>query len=241
MRLLALPPLLMLAFASAGASPAASALRCESGALMTSSPFATSTAVGPTRAAAVARDSSLLELFQSGQTFPDFLDAAKRRREGWLAINAGVRVDPAMVTRASAVGGNWHVLVVAIDACGDSMQQVPFAAKLAELVPGLELRIVTPTQGAEVQAAHRSLDGRATTPTYVLLDAAGRDMGCLVEFPRELRAWNHARIDSVSSAKRHEYMAEWYTENHGADVVQEIVEMMEAAKAGTPVCMRGEG
>lgn len=241
MRLLALPPLLMLAFASANASPAASVLRCESGASLGSSPLAISTAVGPTPAAAASRDSSLLELFQSGQTFPDFLDAAKRRREGWLAITAGVRVDDAMVARARAVGGRWHVLVVAIDSCGDSMQQVPFAARLAELVPGLELRIVTPTQGAAVQAAHRSLDGRGTTPTYVLLDAEGRDVGCMVEFPRELREWNHARLDSLSSGKRHEYMAEWYKKNHGADVVREIVEMMEAAKAGSPVCMRGEG
>ena len=184
-------------------------------------------------------DSSLVALFEGGQAFPDFLDAARRRREGWLSINAGVGIADSSVARARAVGGEWRLLVVAIDACGDSMQQVPYVARLADLVDGLSVRIVPPTEGAHVQAAHRSMDGRTATPTFVLIDSTGADMGCIVELPREIRHWTHARRDSMSSDALHEYRREWYAEDKGASIVQEVVELMEQAKSGAPLCERG--
>lgn len=186
-------------------------------------------------------DSTFAALFAAGQTFPDFIDAAVRRREGWLRITAGAEVSDEAVARATAVGGNWRLLVVAIDACGDSMQSVPYAAKLAERVPGLSLRIVPPSEGRPAQDAHRSLDGRRATPTFVLLNEDAESVGCVVELPRELReAMHQARSEGVSSRKRHEDMAEWYEANRGQGIVGEVIAMMEGASRGAPVCDRGE-
>lgn len=184
-------------------------------------------------------DSSLVALFEGGQAFPDFLDAARRRREGWLKVNGEVQIADSSVARARAVGGQWRLLVVAIDACGDSMQQVPYVARLAELVDGLIVRIVPPSEGALVQEAHRSLDGRKATPTFVLIDSTGADAGCIVELPREIRRWTHVRRDSMSSDALHEHRREWYDADKGASIVSEIVELMEQAKNGAPMCERG--
>ena len=186
-----------------------------------------------------AADSTLMALFGSGQTFPDFLAAAKARREGWLGKADSARVDEALVARAKAVGGTWHLLVVAIDACGDSMNNVPYLAKLAELVPGIDLRIVLPVQGRPVQDTHRSLDGRTATPTFVLLDAAGNDAGCIVELPRPIRDWAHGVRGRVSSDSLHAGIRSFYAANRGVAITTEAVEMLEAAKAGTPHCARG--
>ena len=199
----------------------------------------------PARAAAmsarcaVAADSTLLALFSSGQSFPDFLAAAKARREGWLKMADSARVDDALVARAKAVGGTWHLLVVAIDACGDSMNNVPYLAKLSELVPGLELRIVLPVNGRPVQDTHRSLDGRTATPTIVLLDSKGNDVGCIVELPRAIRDWAHGVRGTVSSDSLHAGIRSFYAANRGVAIATEAVEMLEAAKAGSPRCARG--
>ena len=204
--------------------------------------------VTPARAAAaaarspacvVAQDSTLLALFSSGQRFPDFLAAAKARREGWLKMADSARVDDALVARAKAVGGTWQLLVVAIDACGDSMNNVPYLAKLSELVPGLDLRIVLPVNGRPVQDTHRSLDGRTATPTFVLLDSKGNDMGCIVELPREIRDWAHGVRGTVSSDSLHAGIRAFYAANRGVAITTEAVEMLEAAKAGSPRCARG--
>jgi hypothetical protein len=131
--------------------------------------------------------------------------------------------------------------VIAIDACGDSMQQVPYVARLAERVEGLSMRIVLPSVGSAVQRAHRSLDGRTATPTYVLLDESGADRGCVVELPREMRDWTHARRDTMKNDALHAYRNEWYARDKGASIVREMVELMEAAKSGTRICAQGSG
>jgi hypothetical protein len=184
-------------------------------------------------------DSTLLQLQASGQTFADFLTAAKARREGWLRMADSARVDDALLARARAVGGTWKLLVIAIDRCGDSMNSVPYLAKLAELVPGIDLRIVLPVNGRAVQEAHKSLDGRNATPTIVLLDADGRDMGCIVELPREIRQWAHGVRSTVSNDSLHAGIAAFYAKDRGKGITAEAVEMLEAAKLGKPRCEKG--
>jgi hypothetical protein len=187
-----------------------------------------------------ASDSTLQALFASGQAFPEFLEATRRRREGWHRITDSVAIEDSLVTRANAVGGSWQLLIIAIDACGDSMQQVPYVARLGALVDSLDVRIVLPTAGAPIQETHRSLDGRKATPTFVLLDASGGEAGCMVELPREIREWTHARLDSLSSDERYAYRAEWYAADKGASVVREVIELMERARSGSPMCERGQ-
>ncbi len=186
-------------------------------------------------------DSTHNALYAAGQAFPEFLEATVRRREGWHRINDAVMLEESVVARARAVGGNWRILVIAVDGCGDSMQQVPYVARLAERVEGLSMRIVTPTVGSVVQRAHRSLDGRAATPTYVLLDETGADRGCVVELPREVREWTHARRDTMKTEALYAYRNEWYARDKGASIVKEMVELMEAAKNGTRICAQGTG
>jgi hypothetical protein len=193
----------------------------------------------------VSADSSMLTLFASGRTFPEFLDAATQRQGEWYASAERVTIADSSLRRARAVGGQWRLLVVAVDTCGDSLRQVPYVARLAELVHGLSLRIVTPSAGgAAVQSAYRSLDGRRATPTYVLLDDSGTERGCVVELPRPLRHWLHERraVGNRESVRAlGDSALAWYAADAGASIVHDIVTVMERAKAGTPECERGSG
>ncbi len=190
------------------------------------------------QASVVPGDSVLRSLFERGQTFADFVEKASARREGWLRLQRDAVVQPALLARARAVGGTWQLLVIAIDRCGDSMNSVPYASRLADSVPGLSLRIVLPSEGRVVQDSHRSLDGRTATPTLVLLDSLGNDVGCLVELPAPLRQWNHKYRTKVSDDSLHAYRDNFYGKDRGASVTAELVQMMEAARAGSPRCDR---
>ncbi len=183
-------------------------------------------------------DSMLRTLFERGQTFSEFVEKASARREGWLRLQREAEVSAGLLARARAVGGTWQLLVIAIDRCGDSMNSVPYAARLADSVPGLSLRIVLPTEGRAVQEAHRSLDGRTATPTLVLLDAGGNDVGCVVELPAPLRQWNHRNRTVISDDSLHAYRSSFYAKDRGVSVTTELVELLEAAKNGTPRCDR---
>ena len=199
-------------------------------------------APGPRTAVALplqpATDSTLITIFSKGQTFADFVVAATQRREGWLRLQSSAVVRPELLARARAVGGTWQLLVVARDGCGDSMNSVPYAARLADSVPGVSLRIVSPTEGQAAASSHRTDDGRMATPTFVLLDAAGNDVGCLVELPAPLRQWTNKARGKVSDDSLHAYRSTFYAKDAGVSVSTELVELLEAARAGTPKCDR---
>jgi len=185
-----------------------------------------------------ATDSTLQAIFARGITFAEFVDKAVARREGWLRLQRDATISPALLARARRVGGSWQLLVIAVDACGDSMNSVPYAARLAALVPGLTMHVVLPEEGRAVQAVHRSLDGRTATPTFVLLDSAGRDVGCVVELPAPLRQWTNAARGAVSDDSLHAYRHAFYARDRGASISTELVELLESARAGAPKCDR---
>src|SRR5688500_16906527 len=134
----------------------------------------------------VAVDSTYTALYESGETFADFVSKATSRKEQWEG-NYALKVAPdALVTRAAAAGSGWKLLVVTVPGCSDSVNIVPYVASLLDKVPSVEMRLISPSVGKAVQEAHRTPDGRAATPTFILLDAEFNERGCWVERPSEL-------------------------------------------------------
>ncbi len=184
---------------------------------------------------------SLEPLWSRGRSFAEFLGAARARRETWTGNYAAAAPDPALVARGRQVAGAWRLLVVAEDWCGDSAHTIPYLARLVDSLPGVSLRIVSSADGRWLMNRHRTPDGRAATPTVVLLDAAGLDRGCFVERPQALQ--DYARVERPKTAEADwlEKKYAWYRRDAGASTMTEIVEILEAAAAGAPRCAGAEG
>jgi len=183
-----------------------------------------------------AADDDLRALYDGGVDYAAFLAAAERRRSLWLSNTARATVPGDLLERARAVGGTWYLLAVAIDGCSDSVNTIPYVAKIAELVPGLELRIVDSTVGRSVMMAHPTRDARAATPTVLLLDADWNEAGCFIERPNELQTWYQENKTSLESEELFEKKMAWYDEDAGAETVRELVAILEAAGADAPIC-----
>lgn len=186
--------------------------------------------------AVVPADSTLSALFASGADYRTFLAEARARREQWVRHTERAVVPADALEAARALRGPWRILVAAVDGCSDSVNTIPYLAALAEQVPSLELRIVLPGPGRPVMESHRTPDGRAATPTVVILDASGADVGCWVERPAKLQAMAIAAraagtIDAFSRDKQ-----QWYDADAGASTIREVVAVLQAAEAGSPRC-----
>ena len=107
------------------------------------------------------------------------------------------------------------MLAVAEEMCNDSMNAIPYLARLAELAPNVELRIVNSSRGRSIMEAFRTPDGRAATPTVVVLDANGKVAGCWIERPESLRTWSSTPKDSLPSNERFADRRAWYENNKG--------------------------
>ena len=173
-------------------------------------------------------DSSYKALYESGISFAEFVEKATARKEQWEG-NYALKVAPdALVTRALAVGSGFKLLVVTIPSCGDSVNSVPYLASFLDKVPVIEMRIINNVVGKSVMEAHRTPDGRAATPTVILLDDQFNERGCWVERPVPLLA----AMKEPNFGSRQD----WYDKDRGASSLEEIVQMIEAAHAGSVKC-----
>lgn len=182
-------------------------------------------------------DEELREIYESGRSYTEFLDAATRRAELWHGnTEKADEIDMALVERARAVGGSWRFLAVAVDSCSDSVSTIPYLARLVAMVDGLDMRIVDPTVGRSIMESHRTPDGRPSTPTVLLLNADYEEMGCFIERPPTLRDWILANGNAMSGDEVYEWKMEWYAEDSGHETAETFVEMLEAAAAGDSRC-----
>lgn len=175
-------------------------------------------------------------LFDSGQTFADFVAGAKNRKEQWERHFSTAVVPDELVTRLTQAGGPWKLLVITLDGCSDSVNSVPYIAALLAKTPNVELRLVTRDAGLAVMEAHRTSDGRAATPTLVLLDSAYAERGCWIERPQALRAFMDEEKAKNGERGLFDAKMKWYEEEKGAKSIVEIVEMIEAAARQEVVC-----
>ncbi len=183
-----------------------------------------------------ATSDSLVALYERGRSWQQFLESVKARRQTWLDNYASGAADAAAVARASLVPGRWRFLVVTVDACGDSANTSPYLARLVEAVPSLELRIVLPGEGQWVMDSHRTEDGRGATPTVVLLDEQGTERGCWIERPYALRKLVAEVRAGTVPGNLIEVIAAWRAEDRGRSTVSDLVDLLEAAAAGTARC-----
>ncbi len=176
-------------------------------------------------------------LYTSGVSYEDFLAAADRRRGLWLQNTLKADgLSAEMIERARAVGGTWRFLVVAVAACSDSVSIIPYLAELVSVVDGLDMRIVDSSAGRAVMEAHRTPDGRAATPTVLLLDSDYEERGCFIERPRSLQSWIIENQGRISSEELFTRKMAWYDEDAGSETVAQLVEILEAAAAGRTLC-----
>ncbi|MBL8202376.1 MAG: thioredoxin family protein [Chromatiales bacterium] len=182
----------------------------------------------PPQPAALAGSAAV---YSGGMSWDQFLSGTRAQRETWLK-NAGREVPPGLVERFKRAGDGLRLLVVTADWCGDSVHSVPYIAQLASRA-GIELRVVDFRTGKAVMEAHRTPDGRASTPTVILL-RGDREVAAWVERPASLQWWFLGMTGQISDDERLERKLSWYDWNRGSDALAEIVVLAEqTAKAAT--------
>lgn len=183
-------------------------------------------------------DTLVSRLYTEGSMWPEFLEATENRRDTWHDNYDRGEVFDDLAARVRAVPGNWRLLVVAIDSCGDSANTIPYLARFVEGVDNMELRVVEPDVGDVVMDAHPTPDGRGATPTVVVLDESGQNVGCWVERPADLQSWWISNPDDLSTREKLDRKYDWYDADAGYHTILEVVEAIEAAGNGGHLCGR---
>jgi hypothetical protein len=127
-------------------------------------------------------------LWDKAQTFDAFVASCKAEHCGlWRGLYNLARV-PDWALAAVPPGSGRKLLVIAEDWCGDASNTVPIIARLADLVPSLELRVISRDQNLELMDAYLT-DGSRSIPIVIALDDRFREVGHWGPRPTQLQAW----------------------------------------------------
>jgi hypothetical protein len=115
------------------------------------------------------------------------------------------------------------LLVLAEDWCGDASNTVPVLARLAELVSGMELRILERDKYPEVMNQYLS-NGTSSIPIVIGLDSEYRELGHWGSRPVALQEWVLANRKMMPTAQRYAYARKWYAKDKGETTLRELLQ-----------------
>lgn len=169
-------------------------------------------------------------LWESGLTFDQFVAACKAEHCGlWQGVYNTARV-PDWALAAVPPGVERKLLVIAEDWCGDASNTVPIVARLADMVPGLELRVILRDTNVEVMDQYLT-NGSRSIPIVIALDDAFRELGHWGPRPTQLQAWVMANRGTTPKAELYPQVRKWYARDRGETTLREVLEAAGLAVA----------
>jgi hypothetical protein len=84
--------------------------------------------------------------------------------------------------------------------------------------------------------AFRSRDGRAATPTILLLDDEYAIRGCWIEMPASVWEFRQPALERGEAARMLDRKMAWYKEDQGRETLTALMEILEAAQRGEVIC-----
>lgn len=167
-------------------------------------------------------------LYQKGLSMAAFTDAAGSRADEWRRRTADARVDDEVLRRVRALPGARRLLVVRSRPAAIRWLRFRTSPGSLRRHPiDSTWRIVNSRDGRVVMEAHRTPDGRAATPTVVVLDGEGRYVGAWSERPAALQAWYIEQKSSLSRGELSSQKAKWYAADGGKSALAEIMALVE--------------
>ena len=119
------------------------------------------------------------------------------------------------------------LLVLAEDWCGDAANTVPVLARLAERVPGIDLRILARDKYPAVMDRFLTR-GTRSIPIAIGLDADYQVLGHWGPRPEALQAWVLANKDTLPKDERYAEIRRWYARDRGETTLRELLTALGA-------------
>ena len=135
--------------------------------------------------------------------------------------------------RVRRIGGDWKLLVLAEDWCGDASNTVPVLARFAEAAPNVEMRVVERDENPDLMDRYLTNGGRAI-PVAVVLDGDFEPRGSWGPRPDELQDFVISEKEKGEKATSEIYREarRWYARDGGETTLEELLDVLEEASGG---------
>lgn len=108
--------------------------------------------------------------------------------------------------------------------CGDSAQNIPYIAKIAELNPRIDLRIIMRDENPSIMDLYLT-NGTRSIPILVAFDEIGNKLFRWGPRPKEAQElFNELKEQGIEKKERMEKLHLWYGKNRGKNLQSELTE-----------------
>jgi hypothetical protein len=168
-------------------------------------------------------------LWEQALPYDAFLAASDLKHRGlWEGLHRLARI-PDWAVSAVPSGARRRLLVLAEDWCGDASNTIPVLARLADLAPGVELRILRRDEHPDVMSRYLT-NGARSIPIVIVLDQDFRELGHWGPRPRALQSWVVAeRARGVPKEEIYPSVRKWYARDQGEATLREVLEVAQLA------------
>lgn len=162
-------------------------------------------------------------LWSEGEPFQEFLDRVVSQRPLWEGVYRTATIPEWAGDAFGALPDGLRILVLNADWCLDSANTVPIMARLAEAVPGVELRLLERDDFPGLMDRYLT-HGSHSIPLAILLDGALHQLGRWGPRPAELQTWVLTNRDGTPPGERYKAQRRWYAKDRGETMLREILE-----------------
>jgi hypothetical protein len=166
--------------------------------------------------------------WEQGVSWDRYLsEEIQKHRPLWEGVYRKSSVPGWAVETARALGGPVNLLVLTEDWCGDAANTVPVIARLAEVVPHIELRLLKRDEHPELMDGYLTAGARSI-PLAIALDSDFSPLGRWGPRPRELQEFvlREKRAGIRPSADIYRDTRTWYARDRGASTLRELLDAM---------------
>ena len=118
-------------------------------------------------------------------------------------------------------------MVITENWCGDSAQNLPYIAKLAELNPNIKLSIVLRDSNSNIMDQYLT-NGTMSIPILVVFDESGEELFKWGPRPQKAKEeLQRLKAKGIVKPKLYEKLHLWYGRNKGAELINEIAELLK--------------
>jgi len=171
-------------------------------------------------------------LWKQALPYHEFVAASTEHRGLWEGIHR-IAVLPEWSRKLDLSGAPRRLLVIAEDWCGDASNTVPILARLAEHLPGLELRVLRRDEHPDVMDQYLT-NGSRSIPIVIALDEDFRELGHWGPRPLALQEWVMANRATIPKPELYPQVRKWYARDRGESTLREVLETARGSAAPEP-------
>ncbi len=142
-------------------------------------------------------------------------------------INKTYTVSPELKNLASKINGPQLWMVITEDWCGDSAQILPYLAKIVEVNPKINLKIIYRDQNLDIMDLYLTNGKSRSIPKLVAFDESGSELFQWGPRPREAQDLvNQLKAEGYSKDQFTEQLHLWYGRNRGKAIEFEFINIL---------------